>query len=79
MRPMWDLRRWLLAGALAVAASAGAALGAELVTGDPASLLPSEPPALLGPITETGRTGWNCPPERAARSHDAAAAGLPER
>ncbi|HTJ26613.1 MAG TPA: hypothetical protein VMA36_10645 [Candidatus Limnocylindria bacterium] len=76
---MWNLRRWLLAGALALAASVGAALGAELVAGDPGSLLPSEPPALLGPITEGGRTGWNCPPERAARSRDAVAGGLPER
>lgn len=76
---MWGLRRWLLAAALAVAASVGAALGAELVTSDPGALLPSEPAGLLGPITEDGRTGWNCLPERAARSRDAVAARLPER
>jgi hypothetical protein len=75
---MWNLRRWLLAGALALIASAGAAVGAELVASDPASLLPSDAPALLGPITESGRTGWDCVPERAARSRDAAPAGLPE-
>jgi hypothetical protein len=76
---MWDLRRWLLAAALAVAASVGAALGAELISGDPGTLLPSEPAGLLGPITEDGRTGWNCPPERAATSRDAVAGQLPER
>jgi hypothetical protein len=75
---MWDLRRWLLAAALALAASVGGALGAELIAGDPESLLPSQPAALLGPITESGRTGWDCAPERAARSRDAAAGGLPE-
>ncbi|HYZ17724.1 MAG TPA: hypothetical protein VE591_15040 [Candidatus Acidoferrum sp.] len=74
---MLDFRRWLVAVALALAASAGAAVGAELVLGDPASLVPSELPRLLGPITETGRTGWNCAPERAARSKDATAGGLP--
>jgi hypothetical protein len=73
---MWDLRRWLVAVALALAASAGAAFGAELL-GDPASLVPSDIPHLLGPITETGRTGWDCAPERAARSKDAVAGGLP--
>lgn len=74
---MWDLRRWLVAGALALAASAGAAFGAELALGDPGSLVPSDAPRLLGPITETGRTGWDCAPERAARSKDASAGGLP--
>lgn len=29
-------------------------------------LQPSEAPALLAPITESGRTGWACKPERAA-------------
>lgn len=74
---MTGLRRWLIALALAVAACAGGAMGAELVLGDPAALVPSAPPALLGPITENGRTGWDCAPERAARAHTAAAAGLP--
>jgi hypothetical protein len=29
-------------------------------------LLPSGAPSLLGPITELGRTGWDCHPEKAA-------------
>lgn len=74
---MWNLRRWLIAAALAMVASAGAAFGAELVLSDPTTLAPSEAPSLLGPITESGRTGWNCAPERAARSRDAVAGGLP--
>jgi hypothetical protein len=44
---------------------------------DPASLATSSPPALLGPITESGRTGWDCAPERAATARSASAAGLP--
>jgi hypothetical protein len=77
VRSVKGLRRWLVALALAVAACAGAAMGAELVLGDPSTLVPSASPALLGPITETGRTGWNCPPERAATARTASAAGLP--
>ncbi len=78
MGSMWDLRRWLLAAALALAAGAGAAVGAELILGDPAGLAPSAAPGLLGPITERGRTGWDCAPERAARARKAAAAELPQ-
>jgi hypothetical protein len=74
---MTGLRRWLLALALAIAACVSAAAGAELVLGGPESLTPSAPPGLLGPITEGGRKGWDCAPERAARAHTAAAAGLP--
>jgi hypothetical protein len=66
-----------VAGVLALGACAGAAVGAELLLDDPATLVTSAPPALLGPITETGRTGWNCAPERAATAKTAAAAGLP--
>ena len=66
-----------MAGVLALGACAGAAVGAELLLNDPATLVTSAPPALLGPITETGRTGWNCAPERAATAKTAAAAGLP--
>ncbi|HEX3551203.1 MAG TPA: hypothetical protein VHT53_12540 [Candidatus Elarobacter sp.] len=76
---MKQLRRSALAVALAICACAGAAAGAELLLGDPASaLLPSAPPAMLGPITESGRTGWDCAPERAATARTAAAAGLPK-
>lgn len=38
------------------------------------ALTPSGAPALLGPITSSGRVGWECKPERAASServHDA--------
>jgi hypothetical protein len=66
-----------MVGVLALGACAGAAVGAELLLNDPATLVTSAPPALLGPITETGRTGWNCAPERAATAKTAAAAGLP--
>ena len=63
---------------LALGACIGAAAGAELLTDDPAaSLVTSALPSLLGPITESGRTGWNCAPERAATARTAAAAGLP--
>jgi hypothetical protein len=72
------LRRTLIGAVLAALASAGVAIGAELALGDPGSLLPSDPPSLLGPITESGRVGWNCVPERAARARDAATAELPE-
>ncbi|HEV3089754.1 MAG TPA: hypothetical protein VGX96_21315 [Candidatus Elarobacter sp.] len=74
---MRGIVRLAMAGALALGACAGAAVGAELLLNDPASLVTSSPPALLGPITETGRTGWNCAPERAATAKTAAAAGLP--
>ena len=66
-----------MVGVLALGACAGAAVGADLLLNDPATLVTSAPPALLGPITETGRTGWNCAPERAATAKTAAAAGLP--
>ena len=62
---------------LALGACAGAAMGAELLLSDPASLVTSAPPALLGPITEAGRTGWDCAPEHAATARTAPAAGLP--
>lgn len=74
---MRDLRRWLIAVVLALGACTGAAVGAELLLGDPVSLAPSAVPSLLGPITEVGRTGWDCMPERAARARTASAAGLP--
>ena len=39
--------------------------------------VPSALPALLGPIDEVGRKGWNCTPERAAAAKDPRAAELP--
>ena len=66
-----------MAGVLALGACAGAAMGAELLLDDPGSLAVSAPPALLGPITESGRTGWDCAPEHAATARTASGAGLP--
>jgi hypothetical protein len=40
-------------------------------------LTPSAVPALLGPITEAGRKGWECVPERAAAAKSRVAAELP--
>jgi hypothetical protein len=75
---MRNLRRSAIAVVLALGACASAAVGAELLLNDPsAALVTSAPPDLLGPITESGRTGWNCAPEHAATAKTAAAAGLP--
>jgi hypothetical protein len=76
---MRQLRRVALVVALALGACAGAAIGADLLLDDPVSALAPSPAAgLLGPITESGRTGWDCAPERAATARTAAAAGLPQ-
>jgi hypothetical protein len=40
-------------------------------------LVPSAAPALLGPITEVGRVGWECKPEQMAAAHRVRDAGLP--
>jgi hypothetical protein len=74
---MKDLRRWAIAAALALSAGAGVAAAADLLQGDSALLVSSAPPPLLGPITEAGRTGWDCAPEHAATARSARAAGLP--
>ena len=73
--------------ALAIAATtlaltatvAGIALGAEGALEGLGSVVlqPSEPPALLAPISEAGRTGWNCTPEHAAVASLAKNAELP--
>ena len=42
------------------------------------ALQPSSAPALLGPITESGRTGWACKPEQAAAAKSAHTAELPD-
>lgn len=44
---------------------------------DATELLPSDTPALLGPINEKGRTGWECKPERAASAVAPKGADLP--
>ncbi len=75
---MRQILRWAMAGVLALGACAGAAVGAELLLDDPGSLVVSAPAALLGPITESGRTGWDCAPEHAATARTAGGAtGLP--
>ena len=74
---MREIRRWAVAVVLALGACAGAAVGAELLLDDPGSLVPSAPPRCSGPITESGRTGWDCAPEHAATARTATAAGLP--
>ncbi len=74
---MREILRWAMAAALALGACAGAAVGAEMLLDDPGSLVPSAAPALLGPITESGRTGWDCAPEHAATARTATGAGLP--
>lgn len=59
-----------------VVASMGIAAAALSSLDDLAGLgiVPSGLPSLLGPITESGRTGWDCHPEKAATAphwHDA--------
>jgi len=43
-----------------------------------AQSLASSPAALLGPINSLGRSGWDCTPEKAARSARAGGAELPD-
>ena len=74
---MREILRLAMVAVLALGACAGAAVGAELLLDDPGSLVISAPPALLGPITESGRTGWDCAPEHAATARTATGAGLP--
>ncbi|MDB5026957.1 MAG: hypothetical protein JWO66_646 [Candidatus Eremiobacteraeota bacterium] len=75
---MRNVRRAAMALVLALGACAGAAVGAELLFDDPSgAIVTSAIPALLGPITESGRTGWTCMPERAATARTATVAGLP--
>ena len=54
---------------VAGAASFDAMLGSQLQ--------PSEAPALLAPIAESGRTGWACKPERAASARRSTDSELP--
>ena len=77
-------RRWLrlfvLAVVIAVCALAGGfgyagAQSLEAMLGG--GLQPSAAPALLGPITESGRLGWACKPEKAAAANTWQDADLP--
>jgi hypothetical protein len=62
-----------------LAAAGGIAMSAEATLDDlgRVQLKPSGFSDLLGPITETGRVGWDCLPEHAARAPTARAAELP--
>lgn len=53
---------------------AGAASVDAMLSGQ---LEPSQAPALLAPITESGRTGWACKPEHAASSAAVRESDLP--
>lgn len=62
-----------------LAAAGGVAVSAEATLEElsHAQLQPSSLGDLLGPITESGRVGWECAPEHAARSKTARGAELP--
>lgn len=66
----------LLAVSLAACSLAFAA-AVSLTDMTDAQLAPSAIPQLLGPITQAGRKGWECTPERAATAKRADAAELP--
>jgi hypothetical protein len=61
---------------------AGMSLARAALTelGGPAlmQLAPSSIPSLLGPIDYSGRTGWDCVPEKTARSERNKDAELPD-
>ena len=74
------LRPLLLAALVAFAAvglGAGFAGAASVEAMLDGALQPSSAPAMLGPITEAGRTGWACKPEQAAMAKNARQAELP--
>jgi hypothetical protein len=73
------LARWAVVVGSVVLTVIGTSLARASVNDlEAARLLPSAIPALLGPITEGGRAGWECAPERAAQSTSPAKAELPE-
>lgn len=75
-RSRWTILLTLLA---TLAAAGGIGVAAELSLDELSrpQLAPSADAGLLGPITEVGRTGWDCAPEKAARAKTARAADLP--
>jgi hypothetical protein len=75
------LRLRLIAACVAVLAGAGLTVARAVSLEDLSSvrLLPSAAPALLGPITESGRKGWDCTPERAASAASSRDAELPSQ
>jgi hypothetical protein len=73
-------RPMLLAALLAMAVICGRAAIADSGSLEDAiagALIPSAAPAMLGPITSAGRSGWECKPERSAGSSAWHEAGLP--
>ncbi len=67
----------LVAAATITVTAAGFAGAASLEGMLDGALQASAAPALLGPITESGRKGWACKPEQAATAHSAQGAELP--
>ena len=65
--------------ALLGAGSVGFARASIVAIGDLAygPFAPSAIPALLGPINELGRNGWQCRPEQAVQATKASSAALP--
>lgn len=80
MSRLWA--RIVLCGALLTAVCGGAAAGvagaSSVESALEGALQPSAAPALLGPITESGRKGWACKPEQAAAASSAQQAELPD-
>jgi hypothetical protein len=75
-----SIRRFVLSGLLALAAAGAGIAYANAPSLDVRSagaLMPSDPPALLAPITQAGRKGWACKPEQAAASAQTREAMLP--
>jgi hypothetical protein len=74
-----SLVRWAILVGVVVLTLAGFGL-ARASVGELAALrlVPSAAPTLLGPILESGRTGWECAPERAASAVHVRAAELPD-
>ena len=80
--PLWWRRAsqlWIIPVLALMFACFGFAVAAAVSISDLATqkLVPSSAPLLLGPITQAGRKGWACAPERAAAAKDVAAAELP--
>lgn len=68
----------VLAAAAAIAAgAAGFAGAASIEDALRGGLAVSDAPGLLGPIQESGRSGWECKPEIAAAATTAAQGDLP--
>jgi len=72
----WTILLTLLA-TLAAAGGIGIAAEVSLEELSRPHLAPSSEAGLLAPITDAGRTGWDCTPEKAARATTARAAELP--